>query len=209
MEINEVRIKYTCILLTLILFISGCVTTNKPIVKEVVNNESLSNKKEINKLKSKLLDFENKLLDLESLIKKEQSEKIIEKLDVVSNVDIRFEYQKAFDLIKVGEYLAAEESLSIFIDLYSDTGFIDDAIYWLGESFYSQKKYNKALKEFQKITKEFPNSEKLVEAILKTGFTQFELGDVEKSIKTLNQLIKSYPDSSSSRLAKEKLNSIK
>lgn len=209
MEINEVRIKYTCILLTLILFISGCVTTNKPIVKEVVNNESLSNKKEINKLKSKLLDFENKLLDLESLIEKEQSEKIIEKLDVVSNEDIRFEYQKAFDLIKVGEYLAAEESLSIFIDLYSDTGFIDDAIYWLGESFYSQKKYNKALKEFQKITKEFPNSEKLVEAILKTGFTQFELGDVEKSIKTLNQLIKSYPDSSSSRLAKEKLNSIK
>ncbi|MDC0185571.1 tol-pal system protein YbgF [Gammaproteobacteria bacterium] len=209
MEINEVCIKYTCILLTLMLFISGCVTTNKPIVKEVVNNESLSNKKEINKLKSKLLDFENKLLDLESLIKKEQSEKIIEKLDVVSNEDIRFEYQKAFDLIKVGEYLAAEESLSIFIDLYSDTGFIDDAIYWLGESFYAQKKYNKALKEFQKITKEYPNSEKLVEAILKTGFTQFELGDVEKSIKTLNQLIKSYPDSSSSRLAKEKLNSIK
>lgn len=209
MEINEVYIKYTCILLTLMLFISGCVTTNKPIVKEVVNNESLSNKKEINKLKSKLLDFENKLLDLESLIKKEQSEKIIEKLDVVSNEDIRFEYQKAFDLIKVGEYLAAEESLSIFIDLYSDTGFIDDAIYWLGESFYAQKKYNKALKEFQKITKEYPNSEKLVEAILKTGFTQFELGDIEKSIKTLNQLIKSYPDSSSSRLAKEKLNSIK
>ena len=209
MEINEMYIKYTCILLTLMLFISGCVTTNKPIVKEVLNNESLSNKKEINKLKSKLLDFENKLLDLESLIKKEQSEKIIEKLDVVSNEDIRFEYQKAFDLIKVGEYLAAEESLSTFIDLYSDTGFIDDAIYWLGESFYSQKKYNKALKEFQKITKEYPNSEKLVEAILKTGFTQFELGDIEKSIKTLNQLIKSYPDSSSSRLAKEKLNSIK
>ena len=209
MEINEMYIKYTCILLTLMLFISGCVTTNKPIVKEVLNNESLSNKKEINKLKSKLLDFENKLLDLESLIKKEQSEKIIEKLDVASLEDIRFEYQKAFDLIKVGEYLAAEESLSIFIDLYSDTGFIDDAIYWLGESFYSQKKYNKALKEFQKITKEYPNSEKLVEAILKTGFTQFELGDIEKSIKTLNQLIKSYPDSSSSRLAKEKLNSIK
>ena len=209
MEINEMYIKYTCILLTLMLFISGCVTTNKPIVKEVLNNESLSNKKEINKLKSKLLDFENKLLDLESLIKKEQSEKIIEKLDVASLEDIRFEYQKAFDLIKVGEYLAAEESLSTFIDLYSDTGFIDDAIYWLGESFYSQKKYNKALKEFQKITKEYPNSEKLVEAILKTGFTQFELGDIEKSIKTLNQLIKSYPDSSSSRLAKEKLNSIK
>jgi len=143
------------------------------------------------------------------LIQKAENEKVIEKFDDLSTEEIRSEYQKAFDLIKSGEYFAAEETLSIFIGLHSDTEFIDDAIYWLGESFYSQKKYNKALKEFEKITKHHPNSEKLVEAILKTGFTQFELGDIEKSIKTLNQLIKSYPDSSASRLAKDKLNSIK
>jgi tol-pal system protein YbgF len=191
------------------LFISGCVTTHETIVEEVTNNESLSNKKEIYELKLKLLDFEKKLVALENLIQKAENEKVIEKFDDLSTEEIRSEYQKAFDLIKSGEYFAAEETLSIFIGLYSDTEFIDDAIYWLGESFYSQKKYNKALKEFEKITKHHPNSEKLVEAILKTGFTQFELGDIEKSIKTLNQLIKSYPDSSASRLAKDKLNSIK
>jgi tol-pal system protein YbgF len=191
------------------LFISGCVTTHETIVEEVTNNESLSNKKEIYELKLKLLDFEKKLVALEYLIQKAENEKVIEKFDDLSTEEIRSEYQKAFDLIKSGEYFAAEETLSIFIGLYSDTEFIDDAIYWLGESFYSQKKYNKALKEFEKITKHHPNSEKLVEAILKTGFTQFELGDIEKSIKTLNQLIKSYPDSSASRLAKDKLNSIK
>jgi tol-pal system protein YbgF len=191
------------------LFISGCVTTHETIVEEVENNESLSNKKEIYELKLKLLDFEKKLVALEYLIQKAENEKVIEKFDDLSTEEIRSEYQKAFDLIKSGEYFAAEETLSIFIGLYSDTEFIDDAIYWLGESFYSQKKYNKALKEFEKITKHHPNSEKLVEAILKTGFTQFELGDIEKSIKTLNQLIKSYPDSSASRLAKDKLNSIK
>jgi tol-pal system protein YbgF len=201
--------KHQFILLSIMLLIPGCVTTNNPVVNDVINNESLSNKKEIYELKTKLLDFEKKLVTLENLIKNEENEKFTEKLDGLSTEEIRFEYQKAFDLIKSGEYFAAEEALSIFIDLYSDTEFIDDAIYWLGESFYSQKKYNKALKEFDKITKEHPDSEKLVEAILKTGFTQFELQDIEKSIKTLNQLIKSYPDSSASRLARDKLNSIK
>jgi|TARA_B110000914_G_C15485838_1_gene457997 tol-pal system protein YbgF len=209
MEMNSIHTKYIFILLSAMLFISGCVTTHETIVEEVTNNESLSNKKEIYELKLKLLDFEKKLVALEYLIQKAENEKVIEKFDDLSTEEIRSEYQKAFDLIKSGEYFAAEETLSIFIGLYSDTEFIDDAIYWLGESFYSQKKYNKALKEFEKITKHHPNSEKLVEAILKTGFTQFELGDIEKSIKTLNQLIKSYPDSSASRLAKDKLNSIK
>lgn len=206
---NSIHTKYVFILLSAMLFISGCVTTHETIVEEVTNNESLSNKKEIYELKLKLLDFEKKLVALEYLIQKAENEKVIEKFDDLSTEEIRSEYQKAFDLIKSGEYFAAEETLSIFIGLHSDTEFIDDAIYWLGESFYSQKKYNKALKEFEKITKHHPNSEKLVEAILKTGFTQFELGDIEKSIKTLNQLIKSYPDSSASRLAKDKLNSIK
>ncbi|MBT6074747.1 MAG: tetratricopeptide repeat protein, partial [Gammaproteobacteria bacterium] len=73
----------------------------------------------------------------------------------------------------------------------------------------SQKKYNRALREFEKITTEHPNSEKLIEAILKTGFTQFELGDMKESINTLKELIRNYPDSSASRLAEEKLNSIK
>ncbi len=209
MEMNSIHTKYVFILLSAMLFISGCVTTHERIVEEVTNNESLSNKKEIYELKLKLLDFEKKLVALENLIQKAENEKVIEKFDDLSTEEIRSEYQKAFDLIKSGEYFAAEETLSIFIGLHSDTEFIDDAIYWLGESFYSQKKYNKALKEFEKITKHHPNSEKLVEAILKTGFTQFELGDIEKSIKTLNQLIKSYPDSSASRLAKDKLNSIK
>ena len=209
MEMNSIHTKYIFILLSAMLFISGCVTTHETIVEEVTNNESLSNKKEIYELKLKLLDFEKKLVALENLIQKAENEKVIEKFDDLSTEEIRSEYQKAFDLIKSGEYFAAEETLSIFIGLYSDTEFIDDAIYWLGESFYSQKKYNKALKEFEKITKHHPNSEKLVEAILKTGFTQFELGDIEKSIKTLNQLIKSYPDSSASRLAKDKLHSIK
>jgi len=209
MEMNSIHTKYVFILLSAMLFISGCVTTHETIVEEVTHNESLSNKKEIYELKLKLLDFEKKLVALENLIQKAENEKVIEKFDDLSTEEIRSEYQKAFDLIKSGEYFAAEETLSIFIGLHSDTEFIDDAIYWLGESFYSQKKYNKALKEFEKITKHHPNSEKLVEAILKTGFTQFELGDIEKSIKTLNQLIKSYPDSSASRLAKDKLNSIK
>ena len=188
---------------------SGCVTSDEPIKDESIDSEILLNKKEIDELSTKLLVVEKKIIALEAIITKQENKENIKTIDVITIEEIRFEYQKAFDLIKIGKYLAAEEALSIFIDLYGNTEFIDDAIYWLGESFYSQKKYNRALREFEKITTEHPNSEKLIEAILKTGFTQFELGDMKESINTLNELIRNYPDSSASRLAKEKLNSIK
>ena len=206
---NSIDIKNISIFFLSIVLISGCVTSDEPIKDESIDSEILLNKKEIDQLSTKLLVVEKKIIALEAIITKQENKENIKTIDVITIEEIRFEYQKAFDLIKIGKYLAAEEALSIFIDLYGNTEFIDDAIYWLGESFYSQKKYNRALREFEKITTEHPNSEKLIEAILKTGFTQFELGDMKESINTLNELIRNYPDSSASRLAEEKLNSIK
>ena len=209
MEMNSIDIKNISIFFLSIVLISGCVTSDEPIKDESIDSEILLNKKEIDELSTKLLVVEKKIIALEAIITKQENKENIKTIDVITIEEIRIEYQKAFDLIKIGEYLAAEEALSTFIDLYGNTEFIDDAIYWLGESFFSQKKYNRALREFEKITTEHPNSEKLIEAILKTGFTQFELGDMKESINTLNELIRNYPDSSASRLAKEKLNSIK
>ena len=209
MEMNSIDIKNISIFFLSIVLTSGCVTSDEPIKDESIDSEILLNKKEIDELSTKLLVVEKKIAALEAIITKQENKENLKTIDLISIEEVRFEYQKAFDLIKIGEYLAAEEALSTFIDLYSNTEFIDDAIYWLGESFFSQKKYNRALREFEKITTEHPNSEKLIEAILKTGFTQFELGDMKESINTLNELIRNYPDSSASRLAKEKLNSIK
>jgi TolA-binding protein len=48
-----------------------------------------------------------------------------------------------------------------------------------------------------------------MESILKSGFCYYELGNFEKSLTIFKQIITDYPNSSVSRLAAEKLNSIR
>ena len=132
MEMNSIDVKNISIFFLSIVLTSGCVTSDEPIKDESVDSETLLNKKEIDELSTKLLVVEKKIAALEAVITKQENKENLKTIDLISIEEVRFEYQKAFDLIKIGEYLAAEEALSTFIDLYSNTEFIDDAIYWLG-----------------------------------------------------------------------------
>ena len=68
--------------------------------------------------------------------------------------------------------------------------------------------FAQALKEFEGVLTEFPNSGKIPEALLKKGFCYFELDKVEKSKQLLESVVSQYPDSSVSRLAAQKLEMI-
>ena len=120
----------------------------------------------------------------------------------------REEYQLAFELLKDENYETARVSFIKFIRLHPDSDFIDDAKYWLGETYYAQRLFTQALKEFEEVLTEFPNSGKIPEALLKKGFCYFELDKVEKSKQLLKSVVSQYPDSSVSRLAAQKLEMI-
>ena len=120
----------------------------------------------------------------------------------------REEYQLAFELLKDENYETARVSFIKFIRLHPDSDFIDDAKYWLGETYYAQRLFTQALKEFEGVLTEFPNSGKIPEALLKKGFCYFELGKVKKSKQLLESVVNQYPDSSVSRLAAQKLKMI-
>ena len=100
-------------------------------------------------------------------------------------------------------------AFSNYIKSYQGSSFIDDAKFWLAESFYAQGNYIKALEIFENIQSQYPKSEKIMESILKSGFCYYELGNFEKSLTIFKQIITDYPNSSVSRLATEKLNTIR
>ena len=75
--------------------------------------------------------------------------------------------------------------------MYQDSEFIDDAKYWLAETYYAQRAYAKALEEFKSIQIQFPDSGKIPETILKSGFCYFELGDFEQAKQILILVTKS------------------
>ena len=170
---------------------------------------SLENIKTLENLFSKVNNLEAEVARLQlALASQEEIDKKVLNQSNSPNQLGREDYQAAFELLKEGNYETARNSFITFIELYQNSEFIDDAKYWLAETYYAQRAYKKALEEFEKIQKEYPDSGKMPETILKSGFCYFELGDIDQAKRLLNLVTKEYPNTSVSRLASQKLKTI-
>ena len=114
-------------------------------------------------------------------------------------------YQKGVDTAKSGDAQKARELLTRFVELYPSHNMVANARYWLGETYYSEKKYDQAILEFQEVIKNFPGKEKVPAAMLKQGMAFKELGDVKSARYLYKKLVADFPSSEEARVAKEKL----
>ena len=215
--------------------LSGCAMSEEGIISSIMNSSNnINQEKTIEDIKidinSNLMSIEylenqneEKFNELTSKIKKleEILFQLVKDLQTDNESDTKLkgqnqeiidlareEYQLAFELLKDENYETARVSFIKFIRLYQDSDFVDDAKYWLGETYYAQSLFTQALKEFEGVLTEFPNSGKMPESLLKKGFCYYELGEVEKSKQILKSVVNQYPDSSVSRLAVQKLKMI-
>ena len=170
---------------------------------------SNENTKTFEKISLKVKRLESKITSLQiaSEKKEEINKKIFNQANSTNQLG-REDYQEAFELLKEGNYETAMNSFISFIEVYEESEFIDDAKYWLAETYYAQRAYVKALEEFESIRIQFPDSGKIPETILKSGFCYVELGDLEQAKKILNLVINQYPNTSVARLALQKLKTI-
>ena len=188
-------------------YIYSCTTVETASPPQQINVDTFKEQLKDLKKKTQLLEEEMNVLKNElSLVKKDFTEEINN--DVLTDSE-RLAYQESFELIRRGDYEAAQIAFSNYIKSYQGSAFIDDAKFWLAESFYAQGNYIKALEIFENIQSQYPKSEKIMESILKSGFCYYELGNFEKSLTIFKQIITDYPNSSVSRLATEKLNTIR
>jgi tol-pal system protein YbgF len=114
-------------------------------------------------------------------------------------------YQTAFDLLKNGQYDKAITAFQQFLAAFPDSSLADNAQYWLGEGYYVNKDYESALKSFRQVVDKYPGSRKLPDALLKVGFCNYELKRWAPAREALNQVVRNHPDSSSAKLARERL----
>jgi tol-pal system protein YbgF len=114
-------------------------------------------------------------------------------------------YARAFDLLKGGEYATAIARFQAFMKDYPQSGLIDNAQYWIGESYYVMRDYDSAAAAFRTVGERWPNSRKAGDALLKLGFTQYEQKRYGDARTTLGQVVQRYPGSEAARLAAERL----
>jgi tol-pal system protein YbgF len=118
-------------------------------------------------------------------------------------------YQAAFDTLKEGRYKEAKVELQAFLVKYPNGSFSGNAQYWLGEAHYVTRNFEQGIVEFEKVLNGFPGSNKVPDAMLKLGYTYYELKQFPQSKTVLQDLRTRFPDETASRLATKRLDRIR
>ncbi len=114
-------------------------------------------------------------------------------------------YIKAFGLFSADNYSGAIESFEVFIKTYPDSEYAGNALYWVGECYYTQQDYNKALASFSKVITDYPKGNKVPDAMLKVGYSLISMNEPAKARSELQSLVAKYPKSQAATKAKERL----
>ena len=117
-------------------------------------------------------------------------------------------YQAAFDTLKEGRYKKAKSELKAFLKKHPTSSFAGNAQYWLGEAHYVTREFKQGIKEFKRVLSNFPNSLKIPDAMLKIGYTYYELKQYDEAKLLLQDLRKRFPKSTAFRLAGKRLDRI-
>ena len=118
----------------------------------------------------------------------------------------RDNYQVAFELLKEERYDMAGASFKQFLLAFPDSGLVDNAQYWLAESYYASNSFEQALRDFQVVVDDHPRSSKVPDALLKMGFCNYNLQRWDAARVTLTRVQSDYPDTTAARLAGQYLN---
>jgi len=84
----------------------------------------------------------------------------------------------------------------------------DNAAYWIGECYYRQQRYADAIREFDSVVEQYPNSDKVASAVLRKGYAHLQLGEQSKGVVQLQNVIRRYPKSDEANLARQQLKSL-
>lgn len=119
------------------------------------------------------------------------------------------QYDAAKKLFDEGDNANARVQFENFINRYPESENADNARFWIADSYYSEKWFEKAILEYQKVLETYPDSNKLSAARLKQGYAFAELGEKANARLILKELIKKHPNSNEAKYAQEKLHSLK
>jgi tol-pal system protein YbgF len=117
-------------------------------------------------------------------------------------------YNAAFELIQARRYEEATRAFTDFLVGYPESALRDNAQYWLAETYYVRRQFAVALPEFQTVLDAYPQSAKLADALLKVGYCNHELGQIDAARAALREVQRLYPDTTAARLATQRLERI-
>ena len=145
----------------------------------------------------------------ERLRKFEPSKISVDGKEFVADPAEKQEFDAALAVLRKGEFAPAQILFSNFLKRYPQSGYKAPALFWLGNAQYALRNYKDAITNFRLLVATDPEHVRVPEAVLAIANCQVELKDVKAARKTLEDLIKAYPQSEASSVAKDRLTKLK
>ena len=114
-------------------------------------------------------------------------------------------YDNGLAVLREGRYAEAAQAFNQFLVNYPGSSYADNASYWLGETYYVTRDFDRALATFKGLTTNYPDSPKVSDSRLKMGYIYYEKKDWANARQELETVASQYPGSTAARLADDRL----
>ena len=117
------------------------------------------------------------------------------------------DYKLALRAFRDQQYDKAIQQFRTFQRKYPNSEMDDDAQYWIGESYFAQKDYNRAILEFNDVLK-YRRGDRVPAALLRQAQAFLEIGDKTDARLILQKLVNDHPNSEQAREARDRLQTL-
>lgn len=123
----------------------------------------------------------------------------------LSNLSPQEVYNMAYNDYLGGNFDLAVDGFRTYIDHFPDSPLADNALYWIGECHFSQRKFDAAVNTFNELILNYPQGDKVAAAHLKKGISLLELGKKEEALAVFKLLVSKYPFEEETKIAQQKI----
>lgn len=148
----------------------------------------------ITHINNRVEEFDLRLLKIESMMVTSNSGGYSIPRTPLSPEVYKVEYQNALQAFGASRYSDALTGFQKLVNSNPNSSLADNSQYWIGESYYGLKDYERALLEFEKVFT-FPNNNKMDAAQLKLGICYLRLKNRAKAKEEFTRLIQIFPES--------------
>jgi len=124
------------------------------------------------------------------------------KLDQLSETELYATAKRAFDN---DDFETARQYFTTQLKKFPQSNRADNAQFWIGETYYREKWYEKAIIEYDNVINNFPKGNKVPAAFYKQALAFIHVDNKQLARVRLKELIEKYPDTPEAGLARKKL----
>jgi tol-pal system protein YbgF len=104
-----------------------------------------------------------------------------------------------------GRYDLAIQEFRQYVQSYGQTDLASNAQFYIGDAYYNERDYKKAIEEYNTCLERYPRGNKLAAAQLKKAYALIELGRTHDGAVELRSLIRRFPGTHEADLARQRL----